>query len=114
MKLNFQDIPVVVTPHMRDGEGEAHVRKFIDPAMGSVVNLTLPVGSSIGPHAHVGNCEVMYIVSGKGVYTDDDQAYPVEAGMVTYCPENHVHGIANTGDVPLELLGILPDSKESK
>ncbi len=31
--------------------------------------------------------------------------------MTHYCPEGHTHGIDNTGDAPLVLLGILPDSK---
>ena len=36
---------------------------------------------------------------------------PLTAGMTHYCPEGHTHGIDNTGDAPLVLLGILPDSK---
>lgn len=29
-------------------------------------------------------------------------------GMVVYIPENHLHGIENTGDVPLTLMWVFP------
>ncbi len=32
--------------------------------------------------------------------------------MTHYCPEGHTHGIENTGDGPLVLLGILPNVKK--
>lgn len=31
--------------------------------------------------------------------------------MCHYCPEGHTHSIVNTGDTPLELLGVLPHVK---
>lgn len=114
MKLDFQAIPETVVPNFKDGEGEAHIRKYNDPQMGSIVNITLPVGSSIGLHTHKGNCEIVYVLSGAGTYIDDGETSPLTAGMTTYCPEGHSHSIINTGKQPLVLLGVLPDSKESK
>ena len=73
MKLDFQAIPETVVPHFKDGEGEAHIRKYNDPQMGSIVNITLPVGSSIGLHTHKGNCEIVYVLSGAGTYIDDGE-----------------------------------------
>ena len=111
MILDFDKSAAQVVPHFKGGEGEAIVRKFDDPRMGAVVRLTLPVGSSIGLHTHTGNCEVIYILSGSGQCIDDDTQYPVAAGMCHYCPEGHTHSIVNTGDTPLELLGVLPHVK---
>ena len=79
--------------------------------MGRILTLTLPAGSSIGLHTHTGNCEIIHVLSGCGVCHDDGMDIPLTAGMTHYCPEGHTHGIDNTGDAPLVLLGILPDSK---
>ena len=111
MKLDFSVIPETVVPHFKGGEGEAHVRKYVDDRMGNVVQLTLPVGSSIGLHTHKGNCEVIYVMSGEGVCTDDGVEYPICAGTRNYCPEGHTHGIRNTGSEPLVLFGVLPNVK---
>ena len=111
MKLDFAAIPETVVPHFKDGEGEAHVRQFTDEPMGKVVQLTLPAGSSIGLHRHTGNCEIIYVVSGEGICTDDGEEYSISAGSRTYCPEGHTHGIRNTGTDPLVLFGVLPNQK---
>lgn len=103
--------PPTPCPISRAARARPIVRKFDDPRMGAVVRLTLPVGSSIGLHTHTGNCEVIYILSGSGQCIDDDTQYPVAAGMCHYCPEGHTHSIVNTGDTPLELLGVLPHVK---
>ena len=110
MKLDFNAIPETVIPAFKGGTGEAHVRRYED-AMGAVVLITLPAGSSIGLHTHVGNCEVVRILSGHGKCIDDGEEYPIAAGTVQYCPEGHSHSIINTGDEPLTLLGVLPNSK---
>ena len=111
MILDFNAMAANAVPHFKGGEGEAIVRKFDDPRMGAVVQLTLPVGSSIGLHTHTGNCEIIHVLSGRGVCHDDGTDVPLTAGMTHYCPEGHTHGIDNTGAEPLVLLGILPDVK---
>lgn len=111
MILDFHSLSPAVVPHFKGGEGEAQVRTAISDGMGRILTLTLPVGSSIGLHTHTGNCEVIYILSGSGQCIDDDTQYPVAAGMCHYCPEGHTHSIVNTGDTPLELLGVLPHVK---
>ena len=90
MILDFNAMAANAVPHFKGGEGEAIVRKFDDPRMGAVVQLTLPVGS------------------GSGRCIDDDAEYPITAGMCHYCPEGHTHSIVNTGDTELKLLGVLP------
>lgn len=108
MILDFDAMPASVVPHFKGGEGQAIVCKFDDPTMGAVVRLTLPVGASIGTHTHTGNCEIIYVLSGRGQCVDDDTRYPIAAGMCHYCPEGHTHSIVNTGDTELTLLGVLP------
>ena len=104
MILDFHSLSPAVVPRFKGGEGEAQVRTAVSDGMGRILTLTLPVGSSIGLHTHTGNCEIIHVLSGRGVCHDD-------AGMTHYCPEGHTHGIDNTGAEPLVLLGILPDVK---
>ena len=111
MKLNFSAMPEAIISHFKGGDGEAHVCKFADETMGNIVQLTLPAGSSIGLHKHEGNCEIIYVVSGKGICSDDGEEYPISAGTQHYCPEGHTHGIRNTGKEPLVLFGVLPNVK---
>lgn len=111
MTLDFNAVDPTVVPHFKGGAGEAHVRTAVADGMGRILTLTLPAGSSIGLHTHTGNCEIIHVLSGCGVCHDDGMDVPLTAGMTHYCPEGHTHGIDNTGDAPLVLLGILPDSK---
>ena len=111
MTLDFKAVEPTVVPHFKGGAGEAHVRTAVADGMGRILTLTLPAGSSIGLHTHTGNCEIIHVLSGCGVCHADGLDVPLTAGMTHYCPEGHTHGIDNTGDAPLVLLGILPDSK---
>ena len=97
MVLDFENMPVTDVEHFKGGEG-------------AVVRLTMPAGSTIGMHTHVGNCEVVYVLAGSGVCYYDDTVYPVKAGSILYCPEHHAHSICNTGEEVMELLGVLPKS----
>ena len=67
MVLDFEKMPATPMEHFKGGEGTLGLRKFDDPAMGAVVRLTMPAGSTIGMHTHVGNCEVVYVLAGSGV-----------------------------------------------
>ena len=111
MMLDFQAAEAAVVPHFKGGEGQAVVRKAVEDGMGKILTLELPAGSSIGLHTHVGNCEVIHVLAGRGVCHDDGTEVALEAGMTHYCPEGRTHGIDNTGDGPLVLLGILPNEK---
>ena len=108
MILDFYAMPANDVPPFKGGEGQVVIRKYDDPRRGAAVRLTVPAGCSIGLHTHTGNCELIYVLSGSGLCTDDGAEYPLTAGMCHYCPEGHSHGIRNTGSQPLELLAALP------
>ena len=111
MTLDFQTAEAAVVPHFKGGEGQAIVRKAVEDGMGKILTLELPAGSSIGLHTHMGNCEVIHVLSGRGVCHDDGTDVALAVGMTHYCPEGHTHGIDNTGDGPLVLLAVLPNTK---
>lgn len=110
MFLDFSSLTEVAVPHFKGGEGQALVRKFEDE-QGKILQLTLPAGSSIGPHVHEGSFEVMYFLSGEGICTDDGEEIPIHPGMTHYCAPGHGHSVVNTGTEPMVILGIVPNVK---
>ena len=100
----------VAVPHFKGGHGQALVRKLED-GQGKFLQLTLPVGSSIGPHVHEGSFEVMYFLSGTGVCTDDGETVEVRPGMAHYRAPGHSQRVVNTGAEPLVILGVVPNVK---
>ena len=69
--------------------------------------LTIPPGASIGLHRHDGNVEAYYFLEGKGRYVDNGDIYEVAAGDLTLVDDHGSHGVENTGDVPLKLIGLI-------
>ena len=70
-------------------------------------NVTIPVDCELGYHEHHGNTEAYYMLTGKGLYTDDDKQYEIEAGDVVFCEEGHGHGLKNTGDVDITFVALV-------
>ena len=56
---------------------------------------------------HHGETETYYILSGEGLYYDNDRSYPVKAGDVTFCADGGTHGLDNTGDTNLEFMALI-------
>ena len=110
MFLDFSSIPEVTVSHFKGGQGQALVRRFEDE-QGKILILTLPEGSTIGHHVHEDSFEVMHILSGEGVCTDDGEAVAVRPGMTHYCPPGHSHSVVNTGAEPMVILGVVPNVK---
>ncbi|MDR2614542.1 MAG: cupin domain-containing protein [Candidatus Accumulibacter sp.] len=97
---------------MRDGKGTVTVKHLLDPGemfgKGRLfAELTVPPGASIGLHRHEGTVEAYYFLEGKGRYQDNDQFYEVAAGDLTLVDDNDSHGVENTGDTPLKLIGLV-------
>lgn len=75
--------------------------------LGSFTKAVLTPGSSVGYHEHHGESEYYFILSGNGVYNDNGSEYAVKEGDVTFTPSGCGHGIANSGDVPLEFMTLV-------
>lgn len=95
-----ENIKPIILEHMKGGE--KYVQKFssigTDDFTGNadvVARLVLIPGASIGYHEHVGNEEVITVLSGSGRCTDDGTVYTLRPGDVTICREHHQHGIEN-------------------
>ena len=61
----------------------------------------------IGYHEHHGESETYYIIQGQGEYNDNGKYRPVKAGDITFTPDNHGHGLANTGNTDLVFMALI-------
>ena len=100
MKIDFDAIPVAVTPHMKGGEKEVASRRFQDE-LGGILKGKLTPGASIGLH--------IYIVSGHGTMLCDGERETLGPGDCSYCPQGHTHSLMNTGGETLEFFAVLPN-----
>ena len=64
-------------------------------------------GQAVPFHAHNGENETYYFLSGTGMYNDNGTLVPVAAGMTTFCPSGESHGVANTGSEALRFVAMI-------
>ena len=79
-------------------------------AMG--VNETHP-GGMVPEHKHEKEEEVMFFLSGKGVFVTEDEEIALEPGICIYNPPGKMHKIINTGDENLKFVWIYSPQLES-
>ncbi len=108
MVYRATDYPADVREKMRGGEGIVtihHMEKALLPAPARLfARLTIAPGASIGEHAHEGEAEMFYFVSGSGEVLDDGVRIPVSAGDAMTTPSGHTHSVINTGSGDLVLI----------
>ena len=51
--------------------------------------------------------ETYYILSGKGIYSDNGTLRMVSAGDVTFTPDGKGHGLTNSGDEDLVFMALI-------
>ena len=106
------DMPFVVNEKFRDGEGSVKVTEMVKPEelMGKgrlFSRFTIPTGSSIGPHKHVGEAEIYYILSGKGLASDNGTERVLEAGDMMFTADGETHSIKCVSDCDLVFVGVI-------
>ncbi|MDR1875905.1 MAG: cupin domain-containing protein [Synergistaceae bacterium] len=70
--------------------------------------LTLKPGDSIGFHKHEVNEDVYIVISGTGIFKNDDgRDYPVKAGDITIARKGQSHGLSNTGSEDLVVISVI-------
>lgn len=55
--------------------------------------VTILPGDELPYHEHHGETEAYHILSGAGMYQDNDKTYPVQAGMTTFCEDGSGHAV---------------------
>ena len=98
---------------IRGGIGEVEMQKICESVdelygKGRLFNrMILAPGNTIGEHTHEGDNEIFYFLSGTGEYNDNGTIVEVAPGDVTVCNDGELHGLKNTGDVPLEFIALI-------
>jgi mannose-6-phosphate isomerase-like protein (cupin superfamily) len=81
-------------------------RVFFEGPTGQIKSMTAgslqlkPGMSPHAPHRHEEE-EFMIITEGTGEIVVEGKKFPVSSGSMMYCESNRLHGIVNTGKVPL-------------
>ena len=70
-------------------------------------HMVIAPGYSIGDHAHQGDNEIYYILSGTGLYNDNGNPVTVKAGDTTICNDGETHGLINNSKEPIELIALI-------
>ena len=67
----------------------------------------LKPGEEVEFHIHEGESESYYIISGRGLYSDNGENSEVLPGTVTFTPSGSGHGIKNTGSEILSFIALI-------
>ena len=104
---------IVAYKCIRGGIGEVEMHKIIENdgelyGKGRLFNLmVLAPGNTVGEHTHTGDNEIFYFLSGTGEYNDNGTIVQVGPDDTTICNDGEMHGLKNTGDVPLEFIALI-------
>ena len=98
--------------NMHGGEGYVIIKSLLDEKQlngkcGLYAEVTIEPGCSLGYHEHHGESETYYILSGKGIYSDNGTLRMVEAGDVTFTPDGKGHAMTNSGDEDLVFMALI-------
>lgn len=107
MIIDYTKMDWKENPGFKGGEGALY-NKMYDDGSNKMMMGCLKPGSSIGYHKHEGNCEIIFVVEGKGKVIYDGQEFEVSAGQCHYCPENHEHSLINNSDADLVFYAAVP------
>ena len=98
--------------NMAGGQGHALIKRLLDEKQLNgkcrlYAEVTLEPGCSLGYHEHHNESETYYILSGKGIYSDNGTLRMVSAGDVTFTPDGQGHGLTNSGDEDLVFMALI-------
>ena len=108
-----QSEQIVEFKNIRGGIGDVEMRKILNGAdemlgKGRMFNrMIVPPGHTLGEHAHTGDNEIFYVLSGRGEYNDNGTTVILEPGDTAICRDGETHGLKNTGDKPLEMIALI-------
>lgn len=112
MVINPNSMRTERITNMRNGKGEVDILHLIEKQslFGKArlfAKLSVKPGSSIGLHKHENEFEIFYVLSGKGLFNDNGNMIPVQAGDICFTTPGETHSIENTMQQDLELLAII-------
>ncbi len=101
-----------IKKNMFGGAGEVHFVHLLSEEQKNgmlrvYAQVTIQPHSEIGFHTHQGDGESYYILSGEGIYTDDESTYTVKAGDHTFAKDGTGHSLKNDSDEPLVMMALI-------
>jgi quercetin dioxygenase-like cupin family protein len=63
-------------------------------------------GASVAEHVHQTSVEIVYVISGAGIFTMSGKRFNVKAGTALYIPENTPHSFSNSGKESVEIVQV--------
>ena len=107
MNIIFDEMDWKENPNFKGGEGIFR-NKMSDDGTNKIMMGLLRPGCSIGYHKHEGSCEIIFVLEGKGSVVYDGEESEVGPGQCHYCPEGHMHSLANNGEEDLIFYAAVP------
>ena len=98
---------------IRGGKGEVEQHKILESVeelygKGRLFNeMIVEPGNSIGEHKHEGDNEIFYFLEGTCEYNDNGTVVELGPGDTAICNDGELHGLVNTGDVPLRFIALI-------
>ncbi|MDL2298323.1 cupin domain-containing protein [Synergistaceae bacterium OttesenSCG-928-D05] len=93
------------------GKGAAEVYYVPIPdkagAFQMATRIEMEPGATIGYHQHAEDEEVYIVLSGEGIYIEENERVPAKPGDVFLCRKGNSHGLENTGGKPLILAAAI-------
>ncbi len=107
-----ENCEIVKNVNMRGGDGTVLLRHLLNKdefnEKGRLfAQITVAPNCSVGYHEHHGETEIYTVISGSGIFNDNGNDYTVTAGDVLITKSGQGHGIACSGNVPLELIALI-------
>ena len=113
-----EDVENYPVENCHDGQGTIFVRQLLGERslpdlrdsqdFGSDIRFMhetpLPAGTTIGPHPHMGNEELYYVVEGVGEMTVDGETFAMNPGSVCLTKSGSRHSFRNIGDSDLKII----------
>ena len=97
MIVDFPNMPVEVIPCFKGGEKELSLQSY-DDGKNKIMHGILIPGASIGLHSHDADCEILFVLAGKGTLVDDGVEKKIVHGQCAYCPKGHEHSLINSSE----------------
>lgn len=107
MIIDFDKIEETVVTGFKGGTGIMRSNGYFDGS-NRIMRASLEPGACIGLHTHEDNCEIVYILKGKGKFIYDGQEFPISEGQCHYCPKGHSHSLINDSTDELLFLAAVP------
>lgn len=112
MLVKRSEMPGEIRENMRGGKGAADIRFILnDAALPKNTRLfseiLLTPGSSIGPHEHINETEVYYMLEGEVHADDNGMDVILKAGDVLVTGSGQYHMVENAGSADARLVAVI-------